>query len=111
MTPEQAAQRIFMLKKAIKEMETEAADLAKEHFATRDVDTYAEGKFKVVVGRNARFSPTLAKELLTEEEYNSILETAPSGTKAKKVLSPETYRILQKDAALNKVTITLPEED
>ena len=111
MDSKQAAERIFMLRQQIKALETEADTLAKEHFAKRDVDTYAEGPFKVVVGRNARFDPALAKALLSEDEYNSILETKPSGTKAKALLSPAEYQMLQKDAEFNKVTITMPEEN
>jgi hypothetical protein len=111
MDSKQAAERIYMLKQQIDALEEEADALKKEFFAKRDVDTYPEGPFKVVVGRNARFDPALAKALLSEDEYAKILETKPSGTKAKALLSPVEYQMLQKDAEFNKVTITLPEED
>lgn len=111
MTPQQAADRIYTLRQSIKDMEEEVKELAQTHFGKREVDTYVEGPFKVIVGRNARFDPALAKELLSEEEYNSILETKPSGTKAKALLAPGEYQMLQKDAEYNKVTIQLPEED
>lgn len=111
MNAQQAAERIYTLRQAIKQYEDEINTLSKEHFAKREVDTYVEGPFKVIVGRNARFDPALAKALLSEEEYNSILETKPSGTKAKAILSPVEYQMLQKDAEYNKVTIQLPEED
>jgi hypothetical protein len=111
MDAQQAAERIFTLRQAVKQFEDEIDTLSKEHFAKRSVDTYVEGPFKVIVGRNARFDASLAKQLLTEEEYNSILETKPSGTKAKAVLAPVEYQMLQKESEYNKVTITMPEED
>jgi hypothetical protein len=111
MDAQQAAERIYTLRQAIKQYEDEVETLAREHFAKRPVDTYVEGSFQVVVGRNARFDPALAKELLTDEEYAAIQETKPSGTKAKAILSPVEYQMLQKDAEYNKVTIRLPEED
>lgn len=110
MDSKQAAERVFMLRKAAKEMTEEADALARQFFAKREQDSYEEGPFKVVVGRNARFDAGLAKKILSEEEYNSILETKPSGTKAKDLLAPAVYRSLQKDAEYNKVTITLPED-
>ncbi len=111
MDAQAAAERIFTLRQAIKQYETEIDTIAKEHFAKRAVDTYVEGPFKVIVGRNARFDASLAKQLLSDEEYNSILETKPSGTKAKALLSPVEYQMLQKDAPYNKVTIQLPDDE
>lgn len=116
MDTQQAAERIYALRQAIKQMEDEVETLAKEHFAKREVDTYVEGAFQVVVGRNARFNPALVEKArkagtITEEQYQQMLETKPSGTKAKAILPPVVYLSLQKDAEFNKVTVRLPEDD
>lgn len=114
MSPQQAADRIYMLRTAAKEMEDEAKGLVSEFFSGRGVDTYVEGPFKIIVGRNARFEPSLVRKALaegviTEEEYEQMLETKPSGDKAKDIVSPAVFRTFQKESA-HKVTVSLPKE-
>lgn len=116
MDAQAAAEHIYMLDQAIKQMEEERDSMKRQFFAGRDVDTYVEGKFKVVVGRNVRFDAGLAAKahkegLISDEDWAQMLETKPSGTKAKDVLAPAVYRGLQKSGDFNKVTITLPKED
>lgn len=105
----EAAKRVYTLRKAAKAMLEEADELA-AHFSSREQDTYVEGPFRVVVGRNARFNAALAKQVLTPEQYESILDIVPSGTLAKEVLPPAVYKETQK-VSTNKVTIELPKED
>lgn len=109
MTSAQAAQRIFLLRQAIKDMETEVKELT-QVFTEREYDTYAEGDFKVVVQRNARFDAATAKANLSEEEYTSILSLLPDSKKAKETLAPIVYAQTQKESA-PKVTVTLPKEE
>ena len=114
MDAQAAAERVYTLKQSIAAMEEEISDLNKKFFVGRDVDTYAEGPFKVVVGRNARFDAGLVRKALsegriTEEEYESMLMTAPSGTLAKDIVAPAVFRTFQKESA-HKVTVTLPKE-
>lgn len=116
MNSEQAAKRIFMLRQAIKDMKEEEEALSRQFFGKRDQDTYEEGAFKVVVGPNARFDAGLAAKAhkegtISDEDWEKMLETKPSGTKAKDVLAPVVYRSLQKPADYNKVTITLPDAE
>lgn len=116
MDAQSAAERIYTLRQAIKQYEDEIEMLSREHFAKRAVDTYVEGPFQVVVGRNARFNAALVEKArkagtITEEQYQEMLETKPSGTKAKAILSPVVYLSLQKNAEFNKVTIQMPEDD
>lgn len=115
MDARQAAERVYTLKQAIASMEAEVAELNQKFFVGRDVDTYAEGPFKVLVGRNARFDAglvrkALAEGVITEEEYEQMLETKPSGTLAKDIVSPAVFRTFQK-VSDNKVSVTLPKED
>ena len=115
MDARQAAERVYTLKQAIAAMQEEVDELNAKHFSGRDVDTYAEGPFKVVVGRNARFDAGLVRKALaegriTEEEYESMLMTAPSGTLAKDIVSPAVFRTFQK-MSTNKVTVSLPKEN
>jgi hypothetical protein len=114
MNSQEIAERIFMLRQAAKDMNAEADALARQNFSGRPQDTYEEGKFKVVVGRNARFDPNLVKKALaageiTQEQYEAMLETKPSSAKAKEILPPVVYRSLQREDT-NKVTITLPKD-
>ena len=105
----QVAKRVYTLRKAAKAMLEEADALAAQ-FSSREQDTYVEGDLRVVVGRNARFNAALAKKVLTPEQYESILDIAPSGTLAKEVLPPAVYKETQKVSA-NKVTIELPKTE
>jgi len=110
MTSEQAAQRIFLLKQAIKEQEAEVKALSEQFFTARDLDTYIEGPFMVKVERNARFDAATAKANLTPEQFESILSLSPDSKKAKETLAPVDYQKAQKEFAPN-VSITLPKED
>lgn len=110
MTPEQIAQRIYLLEQQKKEIETEISDL-KDNFRTLEVGTKeALGPFQVSVQRNARFDPTLAAKVLTPTQYASILSTVPDSKKAKEVLPPKDYHRAQKESA-PKIVVTLPKED
>lgn len=106
----QAAKRVYTLRKAAKEMLEEASALAEEHFSGRQQDTYVEGDLRVKVQRNARFNAAVAKQVLTPEQYEAILDIVPSGTLAKEVLPPAVYRLTQKEST-NKVEIELPKEE
>ncbi len=110
LTSAQAAQRIFLLKQAIKDQEAEVKNLTEQFFSSRDLDTYVEGAFQVKVERNARFDAATAKANLTPEQYESILSLSPDSKKAKDVLAPADYHKAQKEFA-PKVSITLPKED
>lgn len=110
-TPRQAAQQILLLRQQAKEYEAQADALATEFFRSLIPGDYAEGNFKVSVQRNARFDPSLAKQVLSEEQFQEILVTKPDSAKAKDTLPPALYRQTQKESA-PKVTVTLmPEEE
>lgn len=50
--------------------------------------------YRIIVTETRRFSPKLAKDLLTDEEYAKILVTKPDSALAKRKLSPEDYEAL-----------------
>lgn len=110
-TPRQAAQQILLLRQQARDFEAQAQELAREFFGERALGDYAEGNFKVSVQRNARFDPSLAKQVLSDEQFQEILVTKPDSAKAKDILPPALYRQTQKESA-PKVTVTLmPEEE
>ena len=107
----QAAQRIYLLQQNIKALESEVATLKQKHFGNLEIDNYTEGDFLVSVQRNARFDAALATKVLTDAEYWSIVETVPTSSKAKNVLSPARYRQCQKESTPKVVISLLPDED
>jgi len=107
----QAAKRIRALRAEIKSHEIEVKDLISTHFSSlHEGESENAGRYIVKATPNVRFDPALARKVLTEEEFESILETAPSSKKAKELLAPVKYAMLQKTFQPT-IKIVDPEEE
>ena len=110
MNKHEAAQRIYLIQQNIKALQDEVDTLKEQHFVGMTQDAYMYGDYHVSVQPNRRFSPALARKVLTTDEYAATLVTKPDTTKARDVLPPERFRLCQSEG-VNKVVITIRTED
>lgn len=68
----------------------------------------ADDNYRVSVSNTRKFSPVLAKKLLSEEDFKRILKVSPDVNLAKRIVSPEkldemyevtgqTWKVIERD--------------
>lgn len=80
-------------------LKKEATQLRSQLGMTKVGERRSAGQWLVSVERNATFNAAQAEQVLTEEEYYSIMEVLPSRAKAEELLPPARYRACQKEGA------------
>lgn len=98
----EAAEQMYRLNQQIKEFTEQRDQIAaffKDYEEFKQPGTYKFGRFKLTVSKNQRIDEKLAKELLTPDQYLSILSVKVDSTKAKKNLTGDQYDMIQKKYA------------
>lgn len=89
-------QRYLAVDQEIKNLEAIKKDLRAEIGELGLGSTPIDENYRMAVSATRKFDPSVAKDLLSEDDYKRILKTTPDVTLAKRVVAPEVLDLMYK---------------